>query len=339
MNDFQPINHAEIIKREWRKVLVVNMVVLLLGLVITLVRPFEYRAESSVYVVQKSSFSIDAYSASKSEERIASKLGQILYSSSFFEEILTSGYDIEKDYFPEDEYKKRKKWEKTVETKVPGGLSKLEIFVYHPDPRQAMQISQAITYTLTHNKEEFIGISDVDLKVLDSPLVSKYPVRPNVLLNLILALVIGGALGIAFVLLTYDPREDELLGLSDENRPHLIEKDKIKQKPKKVKKSKNKEIKDLDEIKDLAMAEDNPKKPVEEIRDLPDESKIEIPDIGQKIKDQQGVDQKNPMEKSQEKRSKELQIPDIPQAGQKKKKNKDLPEFAQEDEIINMPRK
>src|SRR6056297_1475379 len=119
MNDFQPINHAEIIKREWRKVLVVTMVVLLLGLVITLVRPFEYRAESSVYVVQKSSFSIDAYSASKSEERIASKLGQILYSSSFFEEILTSGYDIERIIFRKMNIKKGKNGKKLLRPRCP----------------------------------------------------------------------------------------------------------------------------------------------------------------------------------------------------------------------------
>lgn len=215
MENIKPINHYHIVKRDWRKALVVTLVVVLLALLFSLVQPFLYQATVSILVLQKSSFSIDAYSASKSEERIANKLGQVVYSSSFLSQVLNSGFDIDKKYFPTDELSRREKWAKMVETDVPAGLSKLKISVYHTDPDQAMQISQAVAYVLTTDKKDYIGIDDVDLKVLDSPLVSRYPVRPNIILNVLLGLIVGAILGAVFVIVTYNPNDDKLFEIPE----------------------------------------------------------------------------------------------------------------------------
>jgi len=215
MDNVRSINYLEIVKRDWRKVLVVCLITILIALVITLVQPFLYRATVSIFVVQKSSFSIDAYSASKSEERIAGKLAQVVYSSAFFEKVKTAGFDVERAYWPTDELKSRKQWNKMIETSVPSALSKLEISVYHKDPNQALAISKAIAYVLVEQKQNFIGIGDV---------VSKYPVKPSVVLNLIVGLIAGFILGIAFVIASYDPDRDKLFGIHGKfsEPPHLI---------------------------------------------------------------------------------------------------------------------
>ena len=158
MENVKPINHLQIINRDWRKVLIVTLIVVLVSLVFSLVQPFLYRSTVSILVLQKSSFSIDAYSASKSEERIANKLAQVVFSSSFLKEVVNSGFYVEEDYFPADELKKREKWAETVEAEIPAGLSKLTFSVFHTDPNQALQISQAIAYTLTNKKSNYIGI-------------------------------------------------------------------------------------------------------------------------------------------------------------------------------------
>jgi len=216
MENIRPIHYGEIIKRDWRMVLVITLITLILSFVVTLLQPFLYSSTVSVLVLQKSGFSIDAYSASKSEERIANKLSQVVYSSSFLSKVLNSGFSIDKTYFPSDELKKRKQWQSMVETSVPAGLSKLQVSVYHKDPNQALQIAQAIAFTLTSEKREYIGIDDVDLRVLDAPLASKYPVKPNIILNLGLGLIVGIFFGVIYVIISYNPNRDKLLSIPDQ---------------------------------------------------------------------------------------------------------------------------
>lgn len=328
MENVRHISHLEIVKRDWRKVLVVALFIVLLSMVFTLVRPFLYRATVSIFVVQKSSFSIDAYSASKSEERIANKLAQVIVSSSFLDKVTSAGFDVDKSYFPTDERKKRDKWSKTVETAVPAGLSKLEISVYHKDPNQALQISNAIAYVLTAGKRDFIGIEDVDLKVLDSPLVSKYPVRPNVIFNLALGIIVGLILGVAFVIASYDPRRDKLFGIHHKGEPHLIDTAKVDHVSVEKAMAEAKdvpEIKELEAVEELEEAEQEQDLKVEENKS----EKIVMPDVEAELEDE-----------AEDKEDDELVPPQIPDYNNDKSapgnKHKDIAEFEGEDEIVGM---
>lgn len=214
MENVRPIHYGEIIKRDWRAVLAATLIIVVLAFVITIIQPFLYSSTVSVLVLQKSGFSIDAYSASKSEERIANKLAQVIYASSFLDKVMNSGFAVERSYFKTDEQKKRDQWSKMIETNVPAGLSKLQVTVYHKDPNQAVQIAQAVAFILTTEKREYIGIDDVDLRVLDTPLASKYPVKPNIILNIGLGVFLGIILGIIYVVITYNPNRDKLLNIS-----------------------------------------------------------------------------------------------------------------------------
>lgn len=336
MENVKPINHFEIIKRDWRKIVVVSLLIVLLSLILTLIQPFLYRANVSIFVVQKSSFSIDAYSASKSEERIANKLAQVVYSSSFLEEVLSAGFDIDKSYFPADEYKRRQKWNKIVEAGVPAGLSKLDIKIYHQDPAQALQLVSAVSFTLTEKKREFIGIEDIDLKVLDSPLVSKYPVKPDVILNLLVGILVGLIIGIAYVIVSYNPRRDKLFGMKevDEKAPHLVDyrnipaEESVEQDLDQVKEVI--EIKDLEEVEDLAEAEEDPEKPVEEVEDAEQVEDISLPNLVEQI-----VSEDLPGENVDSEKEEKLIPPAIPSYD--KPKHRELPKFAAEDEFVGMP--
>jgi capsular polysaccharide biosynthesis protein len=285
MHNISNINHFDVVKRDWRKVVVVTLLVLLLSLVMTLVRPFLYESNVSIFVIQKSSFSIDAYSATKSEERIANKLLDVVDSSLFAEQVIYSGFDIDKSYFPNDEYKRREKWQKTVVASVPSGKSKLDISVYHTDPAQALQISNAIAYTLTEKKRDYIGIDDIDLKVLDSPLVSKYPVKPNVILNLFVGLLLGFVVGVFYVIVSYDPRRDRLFAVPEykDNEPHLVEYDEVPQDDSVEEDMEEAvivpEIEELEEVEDLVEVEEDPEKPAESEQELEEIEEFELPDI------------------------------------------------------------
>ncbi len=210
MENIRKINYYEIVKRDWKKVFIITLIFVLIALLITLIQPFKYRADASILVLQKSSFSIDAYSAAKSEERTANKLAQVVYYGSFLDKVLASGYPIEREYFPQEERERRELWVDTINAYVPGGLSTLVVEIYHPDPNQAVQIAQAVAYTLTTEKDDYLAISDIDLKILDEPLASQYPAKPNILLNLFLGLVGGFIVGASFVVITYNPKRDKL---------------------------------------------------------------------------------------------------------------------------------
>lgn len=333
MENVRPINYLEIIKRDWRKVLIVTLIIVLISLVFSLVQPFLYRSTVSILVLQKSSFSIDAYSASKSEERIANKLAQVVYSSSFLKEVLNSGFYIEKEYFPEDELKRRQKWAETVEAEVPVGLSKLTFSIYHTDPNQALQISQAIAYTLTEKKREYIGIEDVDLKILDTPLVSKYPVRPNILLNIVLGAAFGFILGLAYVVLTYRPERDKLLTIPETSpyTPHLIENDEVPMNESveedMVEMGNVPEINDFDDVEEMDEVEEMEEKPVEEEKSFPQE-KIEVPDLSEEFNQAIVDDDSFSMDIQSEVERVEKE--------DKEEKNDKYPSFEDDDQIVTM---
>lgn len=302
MNNIHTPDYPKAIRREWRKLLAVTLIVLLLALVATLVQPFKYQSTVSILILQKSGFSIDAYSASKSEERIATKLSQVVFSSSFLDQVLNSGYAIDKSYFPADEKERRKEWSKTIATDVPSGMSKLDISVYHTDPNQAKLISQAVAAELAGRKGDYIGISDVDLRVIDAPLVSKFPVRPNIFLNIILGLASGFIIGIISIIIGYKPEDEKYFHspkLSDIH-PHVVDYDKIPE-TESVEKDIAKapvipEIDDLEEVEDLEDAQDE----------------ISMPSVS------------NDFENNKEER---FEI------------KKDLPKFDDEDKIMGMPEK
>lgn len=257
MSNIHTPDYPKAIKREWRKLLAVTLIILLLALLATIVQPFKYKAAESILILQKSGFSIDAYSASKSEERIATKLSQVVYSSSFLEQVLSSDSAIDKNYFSSDEKSRRKEWSKTIAADAPSGLGKLVIAVYHTDPNQALLISRAVAYELTSRKSDYIGISDVDLRVIDAPLVSKFPVRPNIFLNIILGLAAGFILGIIYIIIGCKPEDEKYFHspkLSD-IRPQVIDYAQIPESEsveKDIAKSpETPEIDDLDEIESL----------------------------------------------------------------------------------------
>ncbi|MFA6537579.1 MAG: hypothetical protein WCT18_04265 [Patescibacteria group bacterium] len=333
MENVRPIGQDEIIRRDWRKIIIIALGVVLIAVIITLFQPFLYRSSLSVYVVQKSGFSIDAYSAAKSEERLATKLAQLVYSSTFFEKVANSEFNIDRNYFPIDEQKKREKWNRTIEANVPAGLSRLDISLYHTDPKQSLALAKAVGSILLNNKNEFIGISDVDLRILDTPLVSKYPVRPNIILNLLGSMIIGLLFGLAYVLLFYKQERDKLFAIP--GNPKLI---KYKDVPEPI----------LAQVAVEEMVEQVPE--IEEIEQIEEIDLIErSKQKAQEIAEQENNRSELILAKDRLDSSEFLpEIPDLAQEMDKVKefvdekarnKKMDLPDFSEEDQITAMPEK
>ncbi|MDO9399655.1 MAG: Wzz/FepE/Etk N-terminal domain-containing protein [bacterium] len=206
MELFEFIN---ILKKRKQTVSVIVLLTLLLAMVFTLVQPFKYGANLKVLVIQNFSANTDPYTASKSNEYLSNVLARVIYSNSFYNNILVSGFSVNKIYFSGNVEKQMKKWTKTINAKVINDSGIINVNVYHTNRAQAEQIAKAISYALQTKHTLYHGGGDnVKIKIIDEPFVSNFPVKPNVILNLSLGLIIGLFLAFCYVYLFPEDRFD-----------------------------------------------------------------------------------------------------------------------------------
>jgi capsular polysaccharide biosynthesis protein len=188
---------------------VITIIVLVLGSVYTFTKPFKYGARSQVLVIQDGASGVDPFAVSRSVEYLSSLLSKVVYSNSFFNMTMNSGFDIEKDYFQGDSIKQMKTWQKTVSAKSLENSGMINITVYHSSPYQAKQIALAVNQVLMTQNSNYQGLgSSVRVIVTDEPVVSRYPIYPNIPLNLGLSLIFGLALGFLYAYLLPDEKHN-----------------------------------------------------------------------------------------------------------------------------------
>lgn len=181
----------------WRNIIWITLVLFILTAIFTFVQPLKYRASARFLIVQNYSEVVDA---SKATEHLGDILSQVIYSSSFFNEVTHSGFNIDESRFSLNEQKRKKQWEKTVDASAISDTGILAVNVFHKNREQADQLAQAISYVLKTKHSLYHGGGDkVSVMMIDKPITTNWPVKPNVAVNLILALVFGIVIGVAFV--------------------------------------------------------------------------------------------------------------------------------------------
>ena len=195
------LQYSKILRANWDIVALIMSIAIVFALIISLVQPFQYAATTKILVIQKQELNADAYTATKSAERIGKNLANILFTSSFYNEVIESNNSFTSK-FSQDSIERRKEWDKNVEANVTPETGILEISVYDTDKNYAAQLVRSIAYVLvTKGAEYHGGGSNVEIKIVDDVFMSKYPKRPNIILNGALALIIGFLFGSAFVVL------------------------------------------------------------------------------------------------------------------------------------------
>jgi capsular polysaccharide biosynthesis protein len=187
-------SYHTIYQGQFKKILVFTLVAGLLGGALTLLFPLKYSAAARLLVTQTAAFTLDPYTAIRSVELIGENLAQIIGTSSFFDKVLKSGYNIDENYFSQDELQRRKQWAKMVDANVLSGTGLLEIKVYHQSRDQASQIANAVAFLLNREGSDYMG-RDISIRLVDSPIVSRYPVKPSIPLNILAGLFVGFLLG------------------------------------------------------------------------------------------------------------------------------------------------
>ncbi len=182
---------AQLLERHWKTVAVSAVLVMVAAAALSFVRPLEYSSTMRLLIIQKAGVNLDPYTAIRSAERIADNLSQVIYTSVFYDKVTAAGFDIDRSYFDPVESRRRQQWSRMVTTQVTHETGFLQISVYHKDKEQASEIARAVAFVLTTEGNQFIGGRDLEIRLVDTPLQSRFPVRPNVPLNAFLGAVIG----------------------------------------------------------------------------------------------------------------------------------------------------
>lgn len=183
-------------------VFAVTAVFLIAVTLFTFLQPLRYSATSTLLVVQNYGPNTDAYNVSRSNQFLSNLLAQVVYSDSFYEKVMASGYNINKNIFSADANKRKKEWQSLVYTRAIADTGMITLKTYHQDKATADKINQAIAYTLMTRHSQYHGLGDnVKIKEINVSTLSDLPVKPNVILNLILGLIAGLAVSLYFIYL------------------------------------------------------------------------------------------------------------------------------------------
>jgi capsular polysaccharide biosynthesis protein len=194
-------NYTRELFRRWQTIILFGLLGLVLALIISFIQPLRYSSTVRLLILQDLGSSVDAYTASRSEERIAENLSTIVYTSTFFDQVFSSGFQVDTKNFPKDDIKRRREWARTVDAAVSHGTGLLTITAYHTDVTQAEQLVRAIAFVLTQHVKEYTSGGSVQMRLVDAPLSSQWPVKPNILANIASGFFLGGLVGVANILL------------------------------------------------------------------------------------------------------------------------------------------
>lgn len=178
---------------------------LAVGLGLTLIQPFLYKTNFSIFLVQDSQKSTDVYSTVESSDKLVQLLEKVIKTSDFQNAVLDSSnnFNISSDDFDINEAKKRKEWNNMIKTNVVPSTGILNVDVYFKNKLGSEEYAKAIINQIVNNGADIYGGSDlISFRVINSPLTSEKPASPNIVLNIILSLFIGLFISFIYVYFT-----------------------------------------------------------------------------------------------------------------------------------------
>ena len=183
-------------------VFTVTVIFIIIVTLFTFLQPLRYSATSTLLVVQNYGPNTDAYNVSRSNQFLSNLLAQVVYSDSFYGQVMESGYNVDKNIFSADINKRKREWQVIVYTRAIADTGMITLKVYHQDKAAADKINQAIAFTLMTRHGQYHGLGDsVKIKVINNSTLSDLPVKPNIALNLILGLIVGLAASLYYIYL------------------------------------------------------------------------------------------------------------------------------------------
>lgn len=191
-------NYTHLVLRSWRPLLLTTLMGMVLTLVFSLIQPFQYSSTVKLLITQTNPTGLDPYTAIKSTERIAQNLSELIYTTAFFDAVV-SDESVDRGAFPQDEIRKRKAWGDAIETNVAAGTGVMTITAYSQNRDQATTLAVRTANELSIQAPNYFGFS-VRVQVIDAPLPSRFFAKPDFVKNGLFGAVSGFLIGLLWVL-------------------------------------------------------------------------------------------------------------------------------------------
>lgn len=186
------------LKKRWKILFISGLLLSSLTVGTTLLFPLQYRADAEVFIISQSKQGVDPYTTVKSAERIGENLARLVGTDDFFYKTINkegTGLDSS-DWNGLSDRARRKWWKKTVTGSVVFGTGVFAVGAYHANPEQAKRLAGAVANTLVTEGWQYVG-GDVIIKLVNPPIASAYPVRPNIPLHALWGFLAGVLLAAA----------------------------------------------------------------------------------------------------------------------------------------------
>lgn len=198
-----------LLNRKKQTVLSILFLFVLLSAVLTAFQPLKYEAKSRILLLQHNGEVMDPYNAAKSNQFVSTLLASVVSSNAFLNDVFEAGFNIDQTYFGNNSHDRLEKWEKTAEARAINDTGIIEISTYHTDKTQAEQINSAVINIIKTKNGSYYGRNeDISIKVIDEPIISDWPVRPNILLNIVLTIFISLIISFSYIVLFQDEKYD-----------------------------------------------------------------------------------------------------------------------------------
>jgi capsular polysaccharide biosynthesis protein len=163
--------------------------------------PKQYMATSQVLIISRDKAGVDPYTQSKAASTIGANLAQVMKTTDFYNKVMNSNAtSFDRGQWQNlNDRDQRKKWTKDVQSSMVYGSSLMNINVYSYSQNEAVNLSNAITQTLTAQGWEYLG-GDVAMKAISNPLVSRWFARPNILINSAVGFLVGASISGLWIL-------------------------------------------------------------------------------------------------------------------------------------------
>lgn len=171
---------------------------LILGTGLSFLQPLRYSSSVRLLILQEIP-SADAYAVSRSVERLADNFATLVHTTAFFDEVMNAGFAIDQSVFSQQDYKRRREWNRMVSASVSRGTGLLTVRAYHENPSQAQEVVNAVAFVLRRDAHVYVPGSDIDVRLVDRALNSRWPVKPNVVANGLTGLFLGALIATALI--------------------------------------------------------------------------------------------------------------------------------------------
>jgi capsular polysaccharide biosynthesis protein len=200
---------VKLIRNKKKTIFAIVFTTIILVMAVNFVLPKKYGSELQVLIIQNNLNNTDPYLVSKSSEHLGNILTKIIYSGSFYNKVIESGFGVDESYFGKSYKDKLKKWGSIISAKNIEDTGIIKIIVSHKDRDQAELIVESIGYNLKINHKEYHGSGDnVEVKIINEPITSNFPSEPNIIVNFIGALVFSFMFSFLYIYLFPDKKYD-----------------------------------------------------------------------------------------------------------------------------------